>query len=83
MRATDDDTGANGNVVYSIFNGENSKASEIFDVDPESGAIAVKESLENSGNTSCKPEGFESLLTQTGLHGFCPNFLGVKLISVC
>ncbi|XP_064610099.1 protocadherin Fat 1-like isoform X2 [Liolophura sinensis] len=50
LRATDDDTGDNGDVVYSIFNGENSKASEFIDVDPDSGVITVKDGLENSVN---------------------------------
>ena len=50
MSAIDRDLGSNGDLEYSLYNGQGAEASEYFNINRNTGAITLKESLEEKGN---------------------------------
>ena len=49
VEAEDPDSGSNGDVTYSFSSGASPRIAEMFSIDPTTGVITVKKSLEQSG----------------------------------
>ena len=49
VEAEDPDSGSNGEIMYSFSSGASSRVSELFNIDPKTGVITVRKSLDQSG----------------------------------
>ena len=52
VSAVDEDLGTNGDIKYSLYDGDGIPASEWFDIDRNTGEIKTKKSLTRKGNNN-------------------------------